>query len=71
MSMVVLSAVQVSMAEYFEGCSEDCHKECTSSGHSSSYCTMKCETDCGIKELKAKLVSLNPFTGPKNAENNP
>ncbi|PHU07148.1 hypothetical protein BC332_23637 [Capsicum chinense] len=59
MSMVVLSAVRVSTAD-FENCYKNCHKDCAASGHGYTVCALKCETDCSFKQLKEEFEEIMP-----------
>ncbi|OIT38407.1 PREDICTED: major pollen allergen Ole e 6-like [Nicotiana attenuata] len=61
MCMVVLSAVHVQVAEadeIFKRCFDNCQKECADEGHGYTFCEMKCDADCGMMELKAKIENL-------------
>ncbi|KAK2998372.1 hypothetical protein RJ639_010140 [Escallonia herrerae] len=62
MCIVVLAAVHVnaqnSAEEEYKSCFTDCQKGCEGEGHGYTFCEMKCDSDCGTQELKAKLEEL-------------
>ncbi|KAL2535421.1 AAI domain-containing protein [Forsythia ovata] len=37
--------------EEFKECYNTCHKECSEQGNGYTFCEIKCDTDCGIKEV--------------------
>ena len=39
----------------FKSCFKNCEQECSRDGHGSTFCEMKCDEDCGAKEVADKL----------------
>ena len=39
----------------FKSCFNNCEQECKDGGSGNTYCEMKCDADCGAKEVAAKL----------------
>lgn len=61
MCMIVLSPVNVSMAGNEDNCYKNCHADCTSTtNYGNTYCSLRCEADCGYKELKGTFHFLRP-----------
>ncbi|CAK9151100.1 unnamed protein product [Ilex paraguariensis] len=62
MCIVVLAAVHVHEVvadeEVYKSCYAPCHQDCSSEGNGYTFCEMKCDGDCGAKELQAKLEKL-------------
>ncbi|XP_038713534.1 major pollen allergen Ole e 6-like [Tripterygium wilfordii] len=66
MCIVVVAAMQLRQAEATDGdskfkdCFTSCEKECMDDGHGNTFCEMKCDSDCGAKEIADKLnINLN------------
>ncbi|KAG6573087.1 Major pollen allergen Ole e 6, partial [Cucurbita argyrosperma subsp. sororia] len=55
--------VEVAEAKFdakFRSCYRHCEKECIDNGSSQSFCEVKCDEDCGDKEVADKLhLDLN------------
>ncbi|XP_038692229.1 major pollen allergen Ole e 6-like isoform X2 [Tripterygium wilfordii] len=66
MCIVVVAAMQLRQVEAaetdfkFKDCFNTCEKECIDGGQGNTFCEMKCDADCGTKEVADKLnINLN------------
>ena len=54
--------VEVAEAKFdakFRSCYRHCEKECIDNGSGQSFCEVKCDEDCGDKEVAGNLSSNN------------
>ncbi|CAI9107798.1 OLC1v1007245C1 [Oldenlandia corymbosa var. corymbosa] len=64
--IVVAATVQIEktqaegVEEKFKECYDNCHKSCfNQNGNGYTFCEMKCDADCGEKQIKASLDELH------------
>ncbi|KAM4086051.1 hypothetical protein ACJW30_10G073700 [Castanea mollissima] len=50
-----LQEAKAAEEDNFKECFNDCRKGCLGEGNGSTFCEMKCDNDCGEKELAEKL----------------